>query len=73
MSFLTNVPGLTGSATTEVLTWETETDFANAVNRPSFVYDEIADHAGGSADVTHSGYNHGSLVEGLAGYWPFDS
>lgn len=58
--------------TGEVLAWETETDYANALDRHGTVYDEIADHAGGEANIAHSGYHYGSLVDGLVAYYPLD-
>jgi hypothetical protein len=61
-----------GQGTVEAKAFNTENDFAAAIDRPGFVYDELADHAGGEAGVTHSGFHVGSLVEGLAAYYPLD-
>lgn len=58
------------SGTTEILTFETESDWHDAHDRPAMVTDGIGDHAG--AAKVASGYYIGSLTRGLAGYWPFD-
>lgn len=59
-------------STGAALEWTTETDYAEAVDRPGTVYDEIADHVGGEAGVAASGYYLGSLVDGLLVYLPLD-
>lgn len=61
-----------GTAVTEILAWETEADYVNALDSPGTVADELADHSGGEADVAHSGYLTGSLTEALRAYYPLD-
>lgn len=59
-----------GGGTSEVLVWETETDWENAVSSQGMVHDGLADHAG--TTIAADGYGIGSLTDGLLLYYPFD-
>lgn len=58
------------AAATEVLTWETEADYATAVDSPGMVADDLGDHAG--AAVAADGYHYGSVTRGLVAYYSLD-
>lgn len=61
---------VTLSGVQEVLTWETEADYATAVDSPGMVADDLGDHAGGA--VAADGYHYGSLTRGLVAYYSLD-
>lgn len=59
------------SVGSEILTWETETDWNGVLDHPGMVHDEIAEHPGPT--VVADGNEYGSLTDGLLIYWPMDT
>jgi len=54
----------------EILSWESETDWHDAKDSPGMVADAISDHP--AVTKAANGYFVGSTAEGLAGYLAFD-